>query len=166
MAIFEIHTNAINLKEEEIASRWNQTIVGAAGQGEKFYTKVEQYINGAGMPDVVVGRKEVDAFKPSQIAKKANHRVFLSVNGEKALLNDNEILIGARDFGKNLLVCRYIVAKKYSRSDFSVLDNEEREAYFSLVHSAVLAATEEFMKELNLDTSKINRVSKGIIDIV
>lgn len=165
MTFIALHPDLVLLKDEEIVNRWNEIISDGAGRGEKFYEEVERGVNAAGIPDIAIERKEVDAFKPGQKIKKLATQAFLSIRGTASPIDRYTVLVGARDYGKHLLVCRYVIVQ-HSHDTYSVFENEEIVACFSFVHRAVLSAMELIMKDLNRDFSKVNTQSKGIIDIV
>jgi len=90
--------------------------------------------------------------------------------------------IGARDYGKLLLVSWYLIADKSrlpiwaklakaataGKANFmelSIYESEELSAVASIVHDATKSSVSEVMGKLNLDFSKVDTKSRGILNI-
>ncbi len=165
MALFAYHPDLVWLKAEEIINRWHMLVPDAAGRGEKFLEEVERQVKEAVIPKVATERKEVDALPPGKNSKKLAPRIFLLICGTDAPVGGHQILVGAHDYGKYLLLSRYVMST-VNLDFFDAFEREEVSAYLSLVHSTVVAAAKQFTNELNQDFSKLNSKSEGVIDIV
>ncbi len=166
MAFIEFHKDLVYLKDVEIANRWNTIIPEAAGRGEKLFAEIEKQVAAAGMPNVTVSRKEIETFKEGQRIKKLNPRAGLEIRPPEPF-GLYEMIVGAHDYGKNLLVSRYLITHfvRASAPPFDVFEKEELAAYLSLAHHAILDAVEVIATEINQDFTKLNMKSEGIVDI-
>lgn len=163
MAFFERLPDLMYLRHGESAASWQGVIPDAAGQGEKFFAEVERRVKDAGVPSVLVERKQLESFRPGQSTKKLNPRVALCISAEP--FGGYKLYIGAHDYGKHLLVSRYLYVSNTPREGWNVFETEELSACLSLMGSAFMDAVEQMMGELNHDFSKINSKGQGIIDI-
>jgi len=96
-------------------------------------------------------------------------------------IKDYKLYVGARDFGNDLDVQWYLTCEPgYFRANLSkaltggatdkaflqildIFDQQDLRAYVTVVHHALLKAVTELMSELNQDSSKIDRKSRGLI---
>jgi hypothetical protein len=164
MAFFERHTDLEYLNPQTTVNSWSSIIPDAAGHGEKFFELVEKVMGAFAIPGVVVERKEVQALRLEGRRDIGAPVVCLYVHAKDAPIGGYYHFVLARDFGKHLLLSRYMQSN-LNNDVFTEFEKEEVTAYMSFVHSAVLLATKEIMGELNKDFSKINTKAEGIIDI-
>ena len=167
MAFFALHPDLVYLKEKEILDQWNFMMPQAQGRKEKLYETAERQVRATGIPEVVVERKEVDAFREGQKIKKLDTQIFLCVHAP-GVFGSVRHFIGGRDYGNNLLVSRYLILpnRTAERLALNVFEREDLMAFNGLVHEALVEAVKEMMSEAHLDFSKMDTKSKGIVDIV
>lgn len=164
MALIESHPDRVILFTQNIVNSWSTVIPEAAGRVEKFFDDVEQAVKGLDIPNVITKRIELETTRETERAKGLYVRVALLVRGTVAPINNHNIYFSAQDFGKHLILSRYV--EENSKVAYSPFEKEALSAYFSLVNAAMLAVVKQFTTELKQDFSKINTQSKGIIDIV
>ena len=160
MAFIEFHTNGVVLKEENIVDQWQGFIPQAQGSAEKIFAETERRINDANIPDIKVIRKELIEGRKSSVC--------LLVYGAKPFDKFCTFII-ARDYGKNLLVSRYVTCSERDiKMVFRLYDlfaKEEFGAYISTIHAALLDAVKQIAVEFKHDFSKMNTKSRGILNI-
>ena len=148
------------LVEEQILNSWNNFIPTGAGRGEKFYEAVRQFLDAVEIPRVLVEEKDVATISTERRRQKDIHYKCLHIRGDTgSSIAGYDVYVAAFDYGKHLIVARYVVGKK--AKELSLFEREELGAYLNLVQSCVLRATEQIMVELKQDISKLNRESKG-----
>ncbi len=162
MALFQSHPDRLTLFEQNLVNSWSGTLPEGAGKGDKFLEGVERELTALGIPNLDIKRQEVETI-PTQ-SKTHGLRVCLFVHASDEPINNYSFYFTAQDFGKHLVLSRLLAnTRQIARNTFEV---EVREAYFSLVHAAMLNAVKQLTTELNQDFSKINaKKSEGIIDI-
>ena len=188
------------LKEEKIFEEWSYLIEGAEGEGEQVFKLTEKNINRVQPPQVEMKREMIrpaDTLVGFLTAKK---REFLVISNR--YLKGYKIYLGARDYGKQLMVSWYLIGepgtlakladimakhwilgfvflpfylivlllqmiwkKSVALENMNLFDREEATAYITTVHHAVLEAVADIMKGLNQDPSKIDRRTKGFLNI-
>lgn len=149
-----------NLVEEQILNSWNSFIPTGAGRGGKFYEAVKQFIATAEIPDVLVETKNVAPLSIKRRGQKDIQHECLHIHGTTGPIAGYDVYVVAWDYGKHLIVTRYL-AVKASAGELSLFEKEELGACLNLVQSGVIHATEQLMTELRLDLSKINKESTG-----
>ena len=165
MGLFSGNSDIVYLKNAEIKNVWRTIIPTAAGQTEKFYAEVERRIHGAGLPDIPdrakIQRKQVDVERKSKRNKEIGPYVFLHAY----LTGSQTVLIGAYDYGTNLLISRYIVAAQDFSDIYSVFENHMNDAHLILLDHAVHGAAKQMIEDLKQDASTLTTLSKGLLDI-
>lgn len=120
MAFFERLPDLVYLRSAELASSWHGVIPDAAGHGEKFFGEVERRAKDAGVPNVLVERKQMESFRPLQKTKKLNPRVGLCISAEP--FGGYKLYVGAHDYGKHLIVSRYLLVSGTSSDGIDVFE--------------------------------------------
>jgi len=168
---------AITLQDEKIIDRWSMLIEDAQGNAEQIYKDTEGFIKESRAPGINMERVRV---MPSLLKGLFGvKREYLMVTNEG--LGDYRMYIGARDYGNNLDVSWYltcepgffkkalseILTKSEKGLSFSLdlFQQQDLNAYATVVHHCLLKAIEKMMVGLNQDTSKIDRKSKGFLGI-
>jgi len=165
------------LKEEKTLEKWSYLIEDANGKGEEIYNSIVRNIDKV-KPEAVSARKETVMPQVSFSGFfKARRREFLVVDNSN--FKSYKIYVGVRDYGKQLLVSWYLVCEpgvlgqlsrkmaefKFMPLQMNLFDEEELTAYTTTVHHAVLGAVKEVMEGLNQDFAKVDRKSKGFLNI-
>lgn len=165
------------LKEEKTLEKWSYLIGDANGKEEEIYNSIVRNIEEV-KPEAVSVRKET-------IMPQASFSGFFKNRRREFLIADNsnfksyKIYVGVRDYGKQLLVSWYLVCEpgilgklsrkmaefKFMPLQMNLFDEEELTAYTTTVHHAVLDAVKEVMEGLNQDFAKVDRKSKGFLNI-
>jgi hypothetical protein len=161
------------LKSETVVERWEQLIEGGAGKDQWILDTTERLVKDANIPNVSSRREAVSA---SLFGEKRN---FLIVT-HKAL-REYEMFIGAREYGRHLAVSWYVtvnpsflkrsVSKRIRGNpnalseEIPVFAQQDLSAYVGIAADCVKKACETLMDELKLDTSTIDRKSKGVLNI-
>jgi hypothetical protein len=190
----------IEIKESDILERWSYLIEGAEGRGEEIYKKTEENINRVQPPQVELKREKVAAERILVSFLGGPERELLLVKNKR--LKGYEVYIGAKDYGKQLMVSWYLVSKQgglekireamggnilisiflififiplaaiqrfvkksVSHATMGLFDYEELSAYTTTVHHSVLSSVGDLMTSLKQDPSKIDRKSKGFLNI-
>ncbi|HEX3033976.1 MAG TPA: hypothetical protein VHT73_02445 [Thermodesulfobacteriota bacterium] len=171
----------VTLKDEKILQSWNTMIEDGQGKGAFIFDETKRLLEEFQPPDVMWKITEVAPGTFSGLFGKK--RDYLMITNEA--LRDYKVYIGARDYGNVLDVSWYLAAEPgffkkrllgalagmgADRMAASVvaLDlfaQQDLHAYVSVVHSCVLKAVDLLMKELGQDFSKINRQSKGFLEV-
>ena len=164
---------------------WFTYIPKASGQSENVKKGVLVRLANEGIPGLKSARTTLDIGLGDTI--KSFFKGNLQAAQEFILVESDKVpgyaaCIGARDYGQLLLVSWYLVADK-SRlpiwakianvaamghanfMELSIYESEELSAVASIVHEATKGAVEEVMKNLNLDFSKVDTKSRGILII-
>jgi hypothetical protein len=164
---------------------WFTYIPKASGQSENVKKGVLVRLANEGIPGLKSARTTLDIGLGDTI--KSFFKGNLQAAQEFILVESDKVpgyaaCIGARDYGQLLLVSWYLVADK-SRlpiwakianvaamghanfMELSIYESEELSAVASIIHEATKGAVEEVMKNLNLDFSKVDTKSRGILII-
>jgi len=167
----------VTLKDEKILDSWSILIENAQGRGKEIYEKTKRYIEESQAP----GIKTIDVkVRPSWLkGLLGKEREYLRV--ENTALKDFKMYVGARDYGNNLDVQWYLTCepgffkKRLSRVLTSsedtlsflldIFKQQDLRAYATVVHHALLKAVIDLMSELEQDSSKIDRKSRGFLGI-
>jgi hypothetical protein len=164
---------------------WFTAVVGAAGHSERVKEGFIRRVQESGIPAITVGAVRRSAGLGHAIKgmfKGTSHGAMEFTEIENESLPGYVIHAGSRDYGKLLLVSWYLVADKsklpamaklagaatLGRMDFlelSVYESEELSAFSSLVHEALKGSVAEVMGSLNLDFSKVDTKTRGLINL-
>jgi hypothetical protein len=210
------------LKEEEITERWSYLIEGAQGRGKEVFRSIKESVEEVDPPNI--------RLKEEMLTPRLTLAGFLRAEKRKFLVASNEYLrgyklsVGARDYGKQLMVSWYLISEPGSvlklimewlishknislgvllaglvplfitKSMFltmvlwalflgyvaftcitsrksvlpqmmNLFDLEELTAYVTTVHHAVLDATKEVAESVGFDFTKVDRKSRGFLNI-
>ena len=169
---------AITLNDQKIKDRWGQLLANGSGKADAIYKMTQQFLQESRAPGVAWEFTEV---KTGMFGSK---RVYLLVTNEA--LKDFRMYIAARDYGSLLDVQWYMTVEPgFIKSAFSsmiagkdsanpdealswalnLFDQQELNAYAGTVHGCVLKAFEVVAKETGQDSSKMNRKSKGFLEV-
>jgi len=169
---------AVTIKDEKIMDSWGTIMEGAQGKSDFILETTKHELEESEAPWVSWDITDVapGMFK-GFFGKK---REYLRVINQA--LKDHRMYIGARDYGNNLDVSWYLTVEPgllkkltskalFSGSDkalsyaLDIFDQQDLQAYVTVVHHCLLRAVESLMNELNQDFSKINRKSKGFLEV-
>lgn len=169
----------ITLKDEKIIDRWSMIVENAQGVAEQMYADTETNVKESKAPGITFDRVKV---RPSWLKGiLGNERSYLMV--ENDALGDYRMFIGARDYGNALDISWFMTcepgffSKKLSNvltsgaSDkalslnLDIFQQQDLNAYATVVHHCMLQAIEKMMSGKGQDTSQIDRKSKGFLGI-
>jgi hypothetical protein len=158
----------VTLKDEKIIDRWSIIIENGQGNAEQIYKDTESYIKESKAPGIEIGRVKVRPGWLKGLFGKERDYVMVTNEG----LSDYRMFIGARDYGNNLDVSWYltseliVIQKKYGLSpNLDLFEQQDLNAYATVVHHCLIKAVEKIMAGLGQDTSKIDRKSRGFLGI-
>jgi hypothetical protein len=169
----------ITLQDEKIIDRWSMIIENGQGNGEIIYSDAENFVKTSKAPGIALDRVRV---RPSWLkGLLGNERSYLMVTNEG--LKDYRMFIAARDYGDNLDVSWYLTCEpgffKKTLSDvltrgasdkalsfnLDLFQQQDLNAYATVVHHCLIKAIEKIMSGLGQDISKIDRKSRGFLGI-
>ena len=149
-------------------------VANGAGNTERIYAAVEEYLNKSGLPDIKWARDEVSSggfFSAS--------RQFVIVTHNT--LKDYQIFLCARDYGQHLDCARYLTIRprmfkkmvsKYTAGDpnalsskLSVFARQDLSAWGHVCHQAFVEAIQDLMTDLEQDITRMNTQSKGYLSV-
>lgn len=170
----------MSLKSENIKERWFAAIGGANGQSDKIYRAFISGVQAAGIPEIEAGSQRVSVGLGSKLkgmfgggASQDRSMVVITNKSLPGWL----IYVGARDYGKQLLVSWYLVTDEKETSHLSrtigtvanmgldIFKTEELSAFVTLVHNAIKDAVKQVMSEMNLDFTKVDTHTRGFLNI-
>ena len=97
-------------KREEVIDRWGILIEGAQGRAEEIFTKTSQRIEETKAPDVRLERRKVaPSIVRGILGKRRDFLIIRQVGNPR--LKPYQMFINARDYGNNLDVSWYLMAK-------------------------------------------------------
>ena len=193
--IYLIYISKKQIRKDRIADQWSTLIEGANGEGEQVIKGVIQAIERVDAPNIFIKREEISP-GPGFITKPRKLLV-----AEHRILDNFDMYIGARDYGKQLFVSWYLIAepvsfwRRFKRnpvgtilglpfhilssvisksqggtgeffSMLNVFDTEELTAYVTTVHHALLESVKVVMEDQKLDFTKVEKRTKGFLNIV
>jgi hypothetical protein len=161
------------LKSEKVIQQWGQLIEGGAGRDRWVLDTTEQLIKDANIPNVSLRREAVSS------GLFGEKRDFLIVTHRA--LREYEMFISAREYGRHLAVSWYLtvnpsflkrsISKRITGNpnalsqEIPVFAQQDLNAYVGIAGDCAEKACETLMDELKLDTSTIDRKSKGVLNI-
>lgn len=163
------------LKDEKITDNWAAVISGGQGKADYVFDNVQKFLEANQAPGVNWELGEVTpSFFKGLFGRK---RDFLLVTNEA--FKEYKMYIGARDYGANLdiqwfLTCEPGFFKKLSdqidraSNMITMLDifaQQDLRAYVTVVHHCLLDAVDILLDDLGQDKSKVNRQSKGFLEV-
>lgn len=169
----------ITLRDEKIIDRWSMIVEGSQGQAEQVYQDTEKFIVESKAPGIRIERTKV---RPSWLkGLLGNERNYMMVSNEA--LGDYRMFIGARDYGDNLDISWFLTCEpgffrkrlsnvltsgasdKALSLNLDLFEQQDLNAYSTVVHHCLLKAIEKLMQGLGQDSSKIDRKSRGFLGI-
>ena len=168
----------VTLKDEKILDSWSILIDDAKGRGNEIYEKTRKYLEESKAPAIHTDMVKV---RPSFLKGVilGREREYMRVRSDT--LKDFKMYIGARDYGNNLDVQWYLTCepgffkKRLSAALTSsedtlsflldIFQQQDLRAYATVVHHSLLKAVIELMSELEQDSSKIDKKSRGFLGI-
>ena len=179
--------NITAIRNVETVEEWIAVIAGANGKTEEWMSEVVRRIQATGIANLFVSQRDVQPEGISGAIRGmfgGKRRPFLEVVNNN--LKTFVMYVSARDYGNNLNVSWYMTAemrrhgviarmvvqkrnfkwfKEFSPATLDIFDREELAAYTTIVHHAVTGATEDLMKNLNLDFTKVDTHTRGFLNI-
>jgi len=169
----------VTLKDEKIIDRWSILIENGQGKAEQTYQDTQGYIKESKAPGIEIDQVKV---RPSWLKGLfGKERDYMMVTNEG--LKDYRMFIGARDYGDNLDVQWYLTCEpRFFKKALSkiltrgasdkalsfiidLFQQQDLNAYATVVHHCLIKAIEKMMAGLGQDTSKIDRKSRGFLGI-
>lgn len=168
---------AVTLKEQKIVESWGIVIQGGQGKASSIFDTTQDLLEANKAPGV---KWEMTEAKPGLIkGLLGKKRDYLLVTNES--LKDYRMYIGARDYGTNLDVAWFLTVEpgflsKLAKTaqamasfgvfgNLDIFDQQDLRAYVTVSHHAIIDAVESLMQELGQDLAKIDRKSKGFLEI-
>ena len=180
----------VTLAVSAILDSWTLLIDGGQGKGEEILKKTRELIERSRLQ--MLRWRGVTAYPPK--ATKLHRMLFekarkmgkecLLVTNQQEELKDFRMYVGARDYGKNLMVSWFLtcepgfmksIASKIQTGHkfgltfhpyyLTAFHQEELTAYVTMVHHCLLKAVDELMRSLGQDPSKIDRKSRGFLGV-
>jgi len=170
----------VSLTQKKQLDSWSVLIDDAQGRAKEIFETVKRVLEESEAPGIKSEMIRVPTYRTTGgLFGKTVMEDYLRVTNEN--LKDFRMYIGARDYGKALIVSWYLtcepgpfkqlfsslVEKNPLAFSFSmdVVKSEELSAYVTRVHHSVLEAVDTVMRSLGQDPSKINRKSKGFLGV-
>ena len=179
-------TPTMTIKKGKIIDRWETIIQGGSGKGEMIFSLIEQLLEESEAPGIAWQpiSAQPSAIKGLVLGKKRDYLMVTS----KGVSSDYRMYTGARDYGVHLDVTWFLVEKppfwkkiirflsslnfwatlimsQHTVMDLDLFDEQDLRAYVTITHHCLLQAVEAVMEELGQDTSKIDRKSKGVLEV-
>ena len=167
---------AITLKEESILNQWGTLVDHGAGNAADLLEAIQSTLEEAQIPGECSW--SIEEVKSSTWIARVR-RDFLIVDLKE--FKDYHMYIGVRDYGIHLDCCRFLTVepgflKKWASEKLTgyvdylsmprnILIHQDLQAWTSVVHSAVVDRVEALMVKLGQDTSRLQRGSKGFLEI-
>lgn len=168
---------AITLKEESVLDQWSTIVDSAAGRSHGVLEDIQNRLEAAEIPGGCSW--QLEEIKSSGWFSKVQ-REFLLVRLES--FGDYRMYVAARDYGIHMDVCRFLtvepsffkkaIAEKLSggyaaalSAPKNVLVEQDLKAWVTVVHHCVLDSVSALMSDLGQDPNKIQRQSKGMLEV-
>jgi hypothetical protein len=167
-------------RKAEILDNWSALIRGAQGQRDQIITTTKELINISKAPSIEMKEEKVGpGLAPTTLGET---REFLIVADRRNLkLGCFKAYVNANDYGDGLFVSWYLTympdvwqtiaslipgaGKMVGLDDLNLFNKQDLTAYVTCVHHCMLEAVEKMMSGKGLDTSKIDRRTKGFLGI-
>lgn len=167
---------AVTLKEENVLSQWGIVLADAAGHGDSVLDDIQGILEHSKIP----GNCEwsIEEVKAGGWLIQTRRELLIIKLRE---FKDYRIYVSARDYGVHLDVCWFLTVepgrfKKMVSSRMvgdpqalsapkNILLEQDLRAWASIVHHGALQTVDALMEKLEQDPSKIQRTSKGILEI-
>jgi len=163
------------LKDEKIVDNWTMVIGGGQEKADYVFDIVQKLLEANQAPGVKWELGEVTpSFFKGLFGRK---RDFLLVTNEA--FKEYKMYIGARDYGTNLDVQWFLACEPgfFQRlgdkmdqavgmiSMLDIFAQQDLRAYVTVVHHCLLNAVDALLDDLGQDKSKVNRQSKGFLEV-
>jgi len=161
------------IKRDRIIEQWFTLIEGAEGKGDELSQKIGRLLGEVAVPNLVLEHKNVSLGGLSALLKGSRKLLV----AENKYLKGYRIFIGARDYGKQLLVSWYLVVDEKelprlaravggdSMMELDIFKTEELSAFVTIVHQSLKDAVKQVMSEFNLDFTKVDTHTRGFLNI-
>lgn len=167
---------ALTLKSETVVNEWATVVMSGSGNAQFVLDGIQRRLEAAQIPGNCAWEMvEVKGSAINIFLKRQFLRVRISG------LGDFQIFIGIRDYGVNLDCCRIMTMRRslfkrilavYTLGILgkpgvskNILKQQDLRAWGTVVHHAVIESVDELLEKLGQDKSKLNRGSKGFLDI-
>ena len=172
----------VTLKDEKVIDSWATIIEGAQDKAATIFEMTQSALTESEAPDV---EWEMVEAQPSRVKGffQGKKRDYLMVTN-KGVGDSYRMYLGARDYGKQLDVTWFLtVEPKWLKSiakgaatlatggvaaalmGIDIFDQQDLRAYVTVTHHCLLKAVATVMGELGQDVSKIDRKSKGSLEV-
>jgi len=168
------------LRREEVIEYWDILIENGNGESERVFSDIERNLIKSEAPIKFERKKIAPGIIKGLIGES---RDFILVRAKGFRLKPYQIFINVRDYGRNLQVSWFLTyrypllralmylifpflapaSKFIERLDLFNL--QDLRAFASVCHISTINAVENLMIDLDQDTSKINRKTKGFLGI-
>ncbi|MCX6565114.1 MAG: hypothetical protein NTW38_01605 [Candidatus Aminicenantes bacterium] len=167
-------------RKAEVLDNWSALIRGAKGNRDQVISKTKELIEISKAPSIEMNEVMVGpTFASSAIGET---RAFLVVADRRNLkLGCYKAYLCANDYGDALFVSWYLTympdvwqtiaslfpgtRKAVGLDDLNLFNQQDLTAYVTCVHQCMIEAVEQMMSGKGLDTSKIDRRTKGFLGI-
>jgi len=167
-------------RKAEILDNWSALIRGAQGQRDQVISTTKELINISKAP--LLEMKEEKVGPGLALTTLGETREFLIVADRRNLkLGCFKAYVNANDYGDGLFVSWYLTympdvwqtiaslipgaGKIIGLDDLNLFNKQDLTAYVTCVHQCMIEAVEKMMSGKGLDTSKIDRRTKGFLGI-
>ena len=170
----------IGERKAEILDNWSALIRGAQGQRDKVITTTKELINISKAPSIEIKEDKVGpGLAPSAFGETREFLIVADRRNPK--LGCFKAYVNANDYGDGLFVSWYLTympdvwqtlaslipgaGKVIGLDELNLFNKQDLTAYVTCVHHCLLEAVEQMMTGKGLDTSKIDRRTKGFLGI-
>ncbi len=163
------------VSKDQVIESWGILIEKAQGKADEVFQSTEDFIKESKAPSLRTKREKMS---PSIVGSiLGSKRDFLIANDPA--LSHYQIFINVRDYGANLDVSWYMTYAPsffksllsffrypvFALSELDLFQQQDLRAYATVCHHATVKAVEKTMQELDQDTTRINRESKGFLGV-
>ena len=169
------------LRKEEILDQWASLIEEGSGHGEEIFEQTQAFLEASEAPGVRWERRQMS---PGLVQTAfSEQREFLVVKDfERNRLKPYQIYTNARDYGRHLSVSRFLTFKPTiaqallslipfmrlaprSSEDLDLFESMDLRDFVTNAHRCLLKAVDSLVEELGQDVGKIDRKSKGVLEV-
>ena len=170
----------ISERKAEILDNWSALIRGARGERDQVISTTKELINISKAPSIEMKEEKVGHnLAPTTFGET---REFLIVADRRNLkLGNFKTYVNANDYGDGLFISWYLTympdvwqtiaslipgaGKIVGLDELNLFNKQDLTAYVTCVHQCMLEAVEKMMSGKGMDTSKIDRRTKGFLGI-
>jgi hypothetical protein len=170
----------ISERKAEILDNWSALIRGARGERDQVISTTKELINISKAPSIEMKEEKIGHnLAPTTFGET---REFLIVADRRNLkLGNFKTYVNANDYGDELFVSWYLTympdvwqtiaslipgaGKIVGLDELNLFNKQDLTAYVTCVHQCMLEAVEKMMSGKGMDTSKIDRRTKGFLGI-